>query len=169
MGSHVGPRCQSLSESHSEHRFPAPSSKEGCRKPVLGICVRIWGGGWGGGGGDRVSVNVKILFPISNLLFKADQPAYSIRFYLLSPSTLLWFLRIYFNSYFTWQWQVCVCVCSLITTQVTHMILQVCQYNQTRSGTTMLDTVSILQVYCHHSYMYRFIQGLSTCNTWFQQ
>ena len=23
---------------HSEHRFPAPSSKEGCRKPVLGVC-----------------------------------------------------------------------------------------------------------------------------------
>ena len=23
----------------SEHRFPAPSSKEGCRKPVLGVCV----------------------------------------------------------------------------------------------------------------------------------
>ena len=22
---------------HSEHRFPAPSSKEGCRKPVLGV------------------------------------------------------------------------------------------------------------------------------------
>ena len=26
----------SLSRSHSEHRFLAPSSKEGCRKPVLG-------------------------------------------------------------------------------------------------------------------------------------
>ena len=27
-------------EPHSEHRFPAPSSKkkEGCRKPVLGVC-----------------------------------------------------------------------------------------------------------------------------------
>ena len=25
--------------SHSEHRFPAPTSKEGCRKPVLGV----WG------------------------------------------------------------------------------------------------------------------------------
>ena len=24
---------------HSEHRFPAPSSKEGCRKPVLGVWV----------------------------------------------------------------------------------------------------------------------------------
>ena len=24
--------------SHSEHRFPGPSSKEGCRKPVLGVC-----------------------------------------------------------------------------------------------------------------------------------
>ena len=28
-----------LSFTHSEHRFPAPSSKEGCRKPVLGVCV----------------------------------------------------------------------------------------------------------------------------------
>jgi len=25
---------------HSEHRFPAPSSKEGCRKPVLGVWVQ---------------------------------------------------------------------------------------------------------------------------------
>ena len=25
--------------SHSEHRFPAPFSKEGCCKPVLGVCV----------------------------------------------------------------------------------------------------------------------------------
>ena len=24
---------------HSEHRFTAPSSKEGCRKPVLGVCL----------------------------------------------------------------------------------------------------------------------------------
>ena len=24
---------------HSEHRFAAPSSKEGCRKPVLGVCL----------------------------------------------------------------------------------------------------------------------------------
>ena len=24
---------------HPEHRFPAPSSKEECRKPVLGVCV----------------------------------------------------------------------------------------------------------------------------------
>ena len=28
-------------EAHSEHRFPAPSSKEGCRKQVLGV----WDGG----------------------------------------------------------------------------------------------------------------------------
>ena len=29
------------SDTHSEHRFPAPSSlKEGCRKPVLGVWVR---------------------------------------------------------------------------------------------------------------------------------
>ena len=27
--------------SHSEHRFPAPSSKERCRKPVLGVCVCV--------------------------------------------------------------------------------------------------------------------------------
>ena len=28
--------------SHSEHRFPAPFSlKEGCRKPVLGVCVCV--------------------------------------------------------------------------------------------------------------------------------
>ena len=27
---------------HSEHRFPTPSSlKEGCRKPVLGVCYRV--------------------------------------------------------------------------------------------------------------------------------
>ena len=26
---------------HSEHRFPAPSLKEGCRKPVLGVWVRL--------------------------------------------------------------------------------------------------------------------------------
>ena len=25
---------------HSEHRFPAPSSKVGCRKPVLGVCPK---------------------------------------------------------------------------------------------------------------------------------
>jgi len=24
---------------HSKHHFPAPSSKEGCRRPVLGVCV----------------------------------------------------------------------------------------------------------------------------------
>ena len=30
---------QSLFTPHSEHRFPAPSLKEGCRKPVLGVCV----------------------------------------------------------------------------------------------------------------------------------
>ena len=28
---------QCVTESHSEHRFPAPSLKEGCRKPVLGV------------------------------------------------------------------------------------------------------------------------------------
>ena len=32
---------------HSEHRFQAPSLKEGCRKAVLGVCVCVcvWGGG----------------------------------------------------------------------------------------------------------------------------
>ena len=29
----------STSHPHSEHHFPAPSSKEGCRKPVFGVCV----------------------------------------------------------------------------------------------------------------------------------
>ena len=29
----------STSHPHSEHRFPAPFSKEGCRKPVFGVCV----------------------------------------------------------------------------------------------------------------------------------
>ena len=27
---------------HSEHRFPAPSSKEGCRKPVFGVWCNPW-------------------------------------------------------------------------------------------------------------------------------
>ena len=30
-------RASEWSCSHSEHRFPAPSAKEGCRKPVLGV------------------------------------------------------------------------------------------------------------------------------------
>ena len=29
--------------SHSKHRFPAPSSKEGCGKPVLGLWPRLRG------------------------------------------------------------------------------------------------------------------------------
>ena len=31
-------------DAHAEHRFPAPSSNEGCRKPVLGVCSRwcLW-------------------------------------------------------------------------------------------------------------------------------
>ena len=28
-----------FAHSESEHRFPAPSLREGCRKPVLGVCV----------------------------------------------------------------------------------------------------------------------------------
>ena len=35
---------------HSEHRFPAPSLKEGCRKAVFG--------GWGGGGGTLYNFSV---------------------------------------------------------------------------------------------------------------
>ena len=32
------------SQPHSEHRFPSPSSMEGCRKPVLAVCVAsCWG------------------------------------------------------------------------------------------------------------------------------
>ena len=31
---------ESGSDLHSEHRFPAPSSKEGCRKPVFGVWLR---------------------------------------------------------------------------------------------------------------------------------
>ena len=36
---HTGLVCgvASRSQAHSEHRFPAPFSKEGCRKPVLGV------------------------------------------------------------------------------------------------------------------------------------
>ena len=31
---------ESTFSADSEHRFPAPSSKEGCRKPVLGVCFQ---------------------------------------------------------------------------------------------------------------------------------
>ena len=31
---------ESAFSAHSEHRFPAPSSEEGCRKPVLGVCFQ---------------------------------------------------------------------------------------------------------------------------------
>ena len=40
-------QCEIASEvgSHSEHRFPAPSSKKGCRKPLLEVwgwlCIRL--------------------------------------------------------------------------------------------------------------------------------
>ena len=37
-------RAHTGEDPHSEHRFLAPSLKEGCRKAVLGVCV-------GGGGG----------------------------------------------------------------------------------------------------------------------
>ena len=30
------------SQPHSEHRFLSPSSREGCRKPVLAVCVATW-------------------------------------------------------------------------------------------------------------------------------
>ena len=35
-------RCQSAWDTHSGHRFRAPSSKEGCRKLVLGVCLIHW-------------------------------------------------------------------------------------------------------------------------------
>ena len=40
-------RAHTGEDPHSEHRFLAPSLKEGCRKAVLGVCV---GGGGGEGG-----------------------------------------------------------------------------------------------------------------------
>ena len=48
------PRCWTLSVwtlpslghcPDSEHRFPAPSSKEGCGKPVFGVWVTVWSRG----------------------------------------------------------------------------------------------------------------------------
>ena len=49
---------QTAVEPHSEHRFPAPSSKEGCRKPVLGVCS---GASLSVGGSTRIHALV-ILF-----------------------------------------------------------------------------------------------------------
>ena len=37
---HIVIQQHAPSHPHSEHRFPAPSIKEGCRKPVLGVCLR---------------------------------------------------------------------------------------------------------------------------------